>query len=236
MKQRLQHALVAAVVRDVLSRTISDALDRELRDLRLPPNNRLHLLSNSIAWHTKRQKPGQRLRELACELARLWHSVENPQERKFYIFLLTNLGLRHELQAVCTTLQADITGKEKKKQALDAQYKAAQTPADQRRYRTDQRHLMQQKTVKEAELDLYQQVVETLKPDPSPWITLVLNRLRHENTTIRGSYELSDEDITKITPQIRLLLALAAVQLVQTARQRETMRELIREHEMEQDV
>jgi hypothetical protein len=190
MKQRLQHAMVTEALRFITRDTLSKELDAALKDLTLPPNHRLHLLDRSIAWHENRKKPEPRLQELSRELARLWQGVENKQEQKLYLLLISNLGLRHELDALRSSLQQQETSR-----------------------------------------TLYQQVIDALQPaqQQASWTEQVVQRVQAANAETTRPYELSDEEITHVQPQIRLLLALAAVQLIQSARQRSTMWEMIKQ-------
>jgi hypothetical protein len=232
MKQRLQHAIMREALRSITRDTLSKELDAALKDLILPPNHRLHLLARSIAWHENRQKPESRLQELARELARLWRRVENEQEQKLYLFLISNLGLRYELDALHSSLQEEIECLNKEYNTRDSQRKAAQSKEEERIHRNAMRQQQQQRSVQETRLKLYQQVIDKvneLQPaqQQASWIEQVLQRVQDANEETTRPYELSDEERTDMQPQIRLLLALAVVQLIQTARQRSTMRKMI---------
>jgi uncharacterized small protein (DUF1192 family) len=234
MKQRLQHAIVIEALRSITRETLSKELDAALKDLTLPPNHRLHLLARSIAWHQKRQEPEPRLQELARELARLWQRVENNQEQQLYLLLISNLSLRYELDALHSSLQEEIKRLDKEYNARDSQRKAAQSKEEERIHRNAMRQQQQQRSVQETSRTLYQQVmdkVNELQPaqQQASWIEQVLQRVQDANAETTRPYELSDEERTHLRPQVRLLLALAAVQLIQTAKQRSTMREMIQQ-------
>ncbi len=236
MKQRLQHAIVREALRSITRETLSEELDEALKDLTLPPNHRLHLLARSIAWHQKRQRPELRLRELAGELARLWQHVENQQERRLYLLLINNLGLWDELAALCSSLQQGIDRIAREYNTLDAARKSAPNKEEERRYRTAMRHQQQQRAVQETNLQVYQQVIEAVnKSQPTQqqqqpsWVDRALQRVQNANEQTARPYNLSDEERTHLRPQIRLRLALAAVQLIQTARRREQVRQMVQQ-------
>jgi uncharacterized small protein (DUF1192 family) len=232
MKQRLQHAMVTEALRSLTCDTLSKELDAALKDLTLPPNHRLHLLARSIAWHEKRQHPEPRLQELARELARLWQRVENKQEQKLYLLLISNLGLRHELDTLHSSLQQEIERLNKEYNARNSQRKAAQSKEEERIHRNAMRQQQQQqRAVQETSRTLYQQVIDALQPaqQQDSWTEQVVQRVQAANEQTTRPYELSDEERADMQPQIRLLLALTAVQLIQSARQRSTMWEMIKQ-------
>lgn len=234
MKQRLQQALVTAEVRQITTTTLSPVLDKHLHHLKLPPDHRLHLLVRSIAWHQKRQTPAERLQELASELARLWHAVENQQERDLYLFLLHSLGLRDELQGILTTLQEDIQRLNTQIHALDRKQKTANTHEEVRSYRKTMRQQQRLQAVQVTERTLYQQVLDALprasaapQQEQCSWAEKVVSAMHVGQRQFNRTYALTGDEIAALKPQIRLLLALAAVQLIQTARQRKTVWEMI---------
>lgn len=241
-EERIERAQVRAAVRTV-SLTVTNEMDAALHALltsdpqaeRLP-NHRVNQLVRAVAWHTTRPTATARLEELAATLMRLWTKVGpmHPQGQ-VYLLLARQLGMAHELQAVQAASQAEIARLDEQRAHLQARMNQVSRPEHLRGYRADLRHGEQQRSLLAAELHNVQamrQALEAEAPGPDQPVPL-----RWE-PQVRRMMRMGPERYDRWRPDIRLFLALVAVQVVQTAPRRHTMRAYLvqQAREMEQTV
>lgn len=174
-------------------------------------NHRISQIATSVAWHETRRDPASRLQELARELARLWQKAgKNSPEAVFYVALVIRLDLSHELARASETLQHQI--------------KTIQYTIDEERDEKQRRELARRERGRlqqyRAEKQVYEDVIDAVK------------RLAGQTVPASGEmpYALPrepwtppppDGDMTPAEyehwkPLMRLLLALAVVQSLQT--------------------
>jgi hypothetical protein len=205
MSDALVRARVLSAVRELCStreflRVIEAA--RAAVDGPLPPH-RLSQLATGFAWHAKRGEPTERLEEGAHEIARLWERAgeAGPGERGLYLLLIRKLGLEHELRQIQQRVK-------EKQTDLEQTVASERDPRKQRQIERDQRPMMRK--LREEE-ELYGRALKALgkhqiaNDDGRPWLDqIALKR------------QLSTEQSMRWRPELRLRLALAAVQTVQT--------------------
>ena len=173
------------------------------------PKHRVSQLSNSLAWHASRGEAGQRLREFARELARLWQKAgKQGPEAVFYVLLMARLGLGEEI---------DQLRDERRDQIVQLRIEHDALP-DDRQGRDRRRRLRRREAVLEEEMRLYDEAAVQVRQarDRQPWGNAALAALRQ------------DGHVEKI-PLARLLLALSAVSIIDTFNRSVDLREAIGE-------
>jgi hypothetical protein len=177
-----------SIIRDIVAEW--KALDHGL------PNHRVGQLINSLAWHADRSEPGQRLREFARELVRLWHKAgKQGPEARFYLWLAARLGLRQELDELRNERRDQIEQLRIERDSI----------RDDRQQRVRNRQLRRQIVLLEEERQLYESAIGQVQQlhDQPLWGRTALATLQ------RDGYD-------NLIPLARLLIALSAMGIIDT--------------------
>lgn len=215
MNDDLTRARVLYAVRELCTssafiRTIEHALGEQAKDAL--PNHRLSQLAGAFAWHADRPQPAARLEAGVVELARLWERAGENPERELYLFLLSKLGLGEELQQISGRVQ-------KQREELEH---TAMGESDLRKRRQIERNQRARRRELAGAVNLYNRVLKADTqaapadaPD-TPWFDELGSGLR-----------LPPEVAERWRPELRLRLAIAAVQTLQTLLATAELREAI---------
>jgi hypothetical protein len=170
-------------------------------DAKIESDHRLSQIATSLAWHAKRRLPAERLEAGARELARLWERAGRGDdgEAGLYLLLVRMLGLDAELRLLRQRLA-------ERRDGLEHTLRGERDPRRQRQIEREQRPQIHALNVDIERYDAMLKAVAAPRPNAvPPWVESVAGRLR-----------LPSELAATWRPQLRLRMALAAVQTVQT--------------------
>lgn len=181
------------------------------------PDHRLNQLATSLAWHASRPTAPARLEEGARELARLWKRARQSAhgEASLYTFLTRKLGLDAELHLLRQRVE--------EQQAERAAQIAAET--DVRTKRTRERELRPQlQALAEAHV-LYTKLLDQLIVQDRPWSAVISSYLH-----------LPAAQAQVWQADLRLRVALAAVQALQVLQTTAPLQEQIEQEQATKGV
>jgi hypothetical protein len=187
------------------------------------PNHRLSQLATSLAWHADRPGAAERLREGAAELARLWARCGErvDGDGRLYLFLVRKLGLDGELEQLKREAEARL---------LDHESEIAGLP-DARQRAQKERNLRPQMQRLGETIDSYQRLLKAVAE-----LTAEVGGAGAWVDQLTATRLLAAEQVAAWRAELRLRLALAALQSVQALQNTRMLQEQIEEQEQRKGV